>query len=455
MCLLLSASEAYGQSSITDVSITAESSRVRVAITSSLSSKEWSFRNSYAGALGLGDRIEEVSTKDAKVRKLASGEFESERAVSDFQYVVRLDDVRPGDLAHVSWLSSTYGFLMLGDLLPEVCLKQPTLRLRFSLPVGWNVLSSGESQGGEFLVDSPEDAIFFVSNDLSRVEDKSKRLQLVFHGAWKFKEKDALRYAEKVFESYLELTKFRPTKPTSIFVAPIPTSATSSHWKAETRGSTVVLLINKQGAFNNWLGQLGVIFTHELFHVWMPHSLKLEGSYDWFFEGFTLYVALQTALKLNLIKFEEYLATLARVYDSYLSYTDNQSLIDASMARWTSSGSLVYDKGMLVAFLYDLTLRRETGSAQTLKGKYQQLFLSLAGKSIDANAAIIDLLSSSAGTRQIVTSYVEGKKGIELPELLAPFGLEAVVGSSRSELKVRKEITSDQSKLLKSLGYRR
>ena len=49
----------------------------------------------------------------------------------------------------------------------------------------------------------------------------------------------------------------------------------------------------------------------------MPNSLRLDGDYDWFFEGFTLYTALVTALELKFINFDELVATLGRVYDSY------------------------------------------------------------------------------------------------------------------------------------------
>lgn len=439
----------------TQVTITIEVPRVRIEITSNTKSKEWSFRNSYAGALGLGERVEGLATKESNIQKLATGEFQSAQAVSEVHYVVRLDQVRTGDLAHVSWLSGDYGFLMLADLLPEAVLKQPTVRLKFQLPSGWSALTSVEDKNEEFVLNSPDEQVFFLGKNLRRLDDRNKKLQMVIHGDWKFKDRDARKSAEKVFESYLDLTRFTPPRPVTIFIAPIPTSETSSQWKAETRGSTVVLLINQQANFLNWVGQLGVIFTHELFHVWIPNSLKLEGSYDWFFEGFTLYVALQSALKLNLIKFDEYLATIARVYDSYLSYTDSQSLLDASASRWTNSGSLVYDKGMLVALLYDLTLRLETGGSDTLKAKYQSLLSRLVGKSTDANEAIIGSMGSSAATRQIFTSYVEEPRRIELPLSLAPFGIDVVVGNSKSELKVRKELTPGQLKLLKSLGYRR
>ena len=37
---------------------------------------------------------------------------------------------------------------------------------------------------------------------------------------------------------------------------------------------------------------------------------------------------------------------------------DELSLIDASERRWTTGNAAVYDKGMLVAFLYDLAIRK-------------------------------------------------------------------------------------------------
>jgi predicted metalloprotease with PDZ domain len=219
-------------------------------------------------------------------------------------------------------------------------------------------------------------------------------LQLISFGDWPFLEKDALKSASKVLEKYFQLTNFSLTKRPTVFLAPLPAATGTTEWKAETRGSTVTLVMNPRANFKYWLGQLSVIFTHELLHLWVPNSLRLKGNYDWFFEGFTLYVALQTALSLKLIKFQEFLDTLARVYDSYLSYPDNQTLIEASESRWTSSSPVVYDRGMLVAFLYDLTLRRGTNSREKLVDQYRFLF-DQGAESGDGNDAIIKLLTAS------------------------------------------------------------
>jgi len=226
-------------------------------------------------------------------------------------------------------------------------------------------------------------------------------------------------------------------------------------WRAETRGGTVVLLIDPSANFKNWAGLLGVIFTHELLHLWVPNRLGLEGDYDWFFEGFTLYTALQTALKLKIIDFKEYLDTLARVYDSYLSHDDDLSLIDASERRWTTPGSLVYDKGMLLAFLYDLTIRKESRGATTLADRYRELFARQAAANANGNEAIIALLDSPPAMNGFARGYVETKAKLELEQVLPSYGLTLNSSGKQSQLSVNPDLNVEQKRLLRSLGYRK
>jgi predicted metalloprotease with PDZ domain len=203
----------------------------------------------------------------------------------------------------------------------------------------------------------------------------------------------------------------------------------------------------------NWIGQIGIILTHELFHLWMPNSLSLRGDYDWFFEGFTLYVALQTALKLKLINFQEYLDTLARVYDSYLSYSDDQSLIEASEKRWTTTVPVVYDKGMLVAFVYDITVRSESSGATSLLDKYKLIFSGRAGDRSNANDVIIMALATSPATEIIARSYIRGRERVELEKILPAFGFQFSVDGPKSRLTVRKDLKDPEKHLMRSLGY--
>jgi len=189
----------------------------------------------------------------------------------------------------------------------------------------------------------------------------------------------------------------------------------------------------------------------------VPNSLKLEGDYDWFFEGFTLYTALRTSLELGVIDFKEYLATLGRVYDTYRAHPDTLSLIEESERRWASAGSQVYVKGMLVAFLYDLMMRKESGGQKSLADSYRTLFNGqLTGHltdGADGNEAIISVLGSTAEARNFIKSYVENSTAVELDKVLPAYGLSILFTSKGSQLRVG-DLNQDQKQLLRSLGHR-
>jgi len=344
---------------------------------------------------------------------------------------------------------------MLADLLPDLAEIKRGVGIEYELPEGWQVYSSISLVGRGFVVNEPDKAVFMIGRGL-RLTSKSDNwteLRLVTQGDWKFSERDLLGDGLRVLRDYQGLTGFKLRFTPIIFIAAFPIPG--SDWKAETRGSTSMLLLNSQAFRKNWRAQLSIIFTHELFHLWVPNSLQLTGDYDWFFEGFTSYIALQEALKLKLIRFQEYLNTLGRVYDSYLSVSDDKSLLEASESRWTSPSSPVYDKGMLAAFIYDLLLRRESVGASSLADRYRLLFGRIVDKPADANEVIIQTLTSSPATSEFLKSYIESRNRVELERILPPLGIEVNKTSSQTVLSVSKELRDDQKKLLRSLGYRK
>jgi predicted metalloprotease with PDZ domain len=225
-------------------------------------------------------------------------------------------------------------------------------------------------------------------------------------------------------------------------------------WKAETRGATVILLIDPAAHFDTWIGQLKVIFTHEMLHLWVPNSLQLEGDYDWFFEGFTLYTALRAALDLKVINFKGFLETLAGAYDAYISYPDDVSLIQASETRWTNGFNQVYVKGMLVAFLYDLKIRKESGGKAVLADRYRELFDGRVAANANGNKAIIALLDAGPAMSGFGKLYVENITKLELEQLLPTYGLTLDKSGKKSQLQVSRSLSAEQKQLLRSLGYR-
>lgn len=439
-------------------------SRVKISITKpgeikveaelSTAVNSWSFRNAYAGVLGVAERISDFQAQGAVVKKIVTGEFQSDLKASKISYTVKLSEPTAADVSHFSWLVGDRGVLMFADLIP---LEINSLSAEFVLPDGWTVEAPFQRDAnGQYDVAEPEKAVFFVGRSLSKSTGKTDGMdvEVVISGQWPFKERDALDRAISVMKKYLALTGFRLPGKSSIMIAPLPVSDYKGGWKAETRGSTVVLLINPNTSFKRAKGQLTIIFTHEVLHLWVPNSLHLEGDYDWFYEGFTLYTALRTALELKAIDFKEFLNTLGRVYDSYRSNSDTLSLIDESERRWGGSGSTVYVKGMLVAFLYDLMIRKESGGQKTLADRYRDLFRGHVADGANGNEVIISVLSSPPAVSDFMKSYVESSAQLELERILPAYGLSVEATGKGFQLRVSRELNEEQKRLLAALGYR-
>lgn len=436
-------------------------SAVQVEVEDNQGSNSWSFRNAYGSVLGLGERIKEfqvmAGNRSVSAAPISSGEFRTDKEVTRYRYRVELPKPEPGSMSHVSWLTNERGFLMLADLLPQNLTEESRIALEFLLPPSWMIGSSINSASNEFLVENPETSVFYVGTSLRRTSKAvdGMTLQLLSTGSWPTSDAQVLAIAAKILKTYSSLTGFRLRNAATVMLAPVPARSSVTSWKAETRGSSVVLLMDPNARFSTWSGQLGVIFTHELLHLWVPNSLSLRGDYDWFFEGFTLYQGLLTALQLKLINFQEYLDTLARVYDSYLSYSDGLSLLEASERRWTTTGSLVYDKGMLVAFIYDLMLRTESQGRTTLSTLYVPLFANRAEEPANGNDVIIKLLSASPATVDFPKTFIERRTTIELDQILARYGLQLDSSGTRSSLSIKKDLNPAQKKVLRSLGYKK
>jgi hypothetical protein len=429
-------------------------SQIKVDAELSTPSRSWSFRNAHAGVLGIAERIEDFRAADVGVRKAAVGEYRSERDSKRISYTVKLPKPTLADVSHVTWVAGDRGVLMLADLLP---IEVHSVSTAFVLSDGWTVESAfPRDANGRYEVAEAEKAVFCIGRALrkSSTTVQGMPLDIVLSGNWPFKERDASERATKVMERYLALTEFRLRDKSVIVIAPLPIDTPKTSWKAETRGSTLVLLINPDAGFKFWKSQLTVIFTHEVLHFWVPNSLKLEGDYDWFFEGFTMYTALRSALDLGVIDFKEYLATLGRVYDQYRAHPDTLSLIEESERRWASAGSPVYLKGMLVAFLYDLLIRKESGGQRTLADSYRDLFSRQLTDGADGNEAIIGVLGSTPVSRSFIKSYVENSTEVDLNKVLPAYGMSVLFTGKGSELRVEGDLNQAQKQLLRSLGYR-
>lgn len=445
--------------------ISAAPARIRIEAEFPKPTEVISFRNSYAGVLGLGDRIDTLEVlrtngESVRLEKQAPGEFQTTEKFTQVRYEMTLPEpARPAQMSHVSWLKQDHGLLMLADLLPQSAGVFSSTVIDLEVPTGWTIAANTTKEGSQFSTDDPENAVFLVGPAVNEKREHlaAANFSLITSGKWPFSDKDAIKVAEQILDQYSKVTRFELKSNAVLMLVPYPGEAGPESWSAETRGNVVVLLLGRNAGRKQVLSRLGIVLSHELFHLWVPNSLKLDGDYDWFFEGFTLYQALRMDLRLGLISFNDYLRTIARVYDSYLASADRDklSLIEASERRWTTSSSLVYEKGMLVGFIFDLTLRRLSGCSQSIDGVYGDLFARSPTRQGNANEIIIKALTSREGLQSFARDYIESAGPIELDSVVSAYGIQLQRGTSGATLTVRHDADKEQRKLLKCIGYKK
>jgi predicted metalloprotease with PDZ domain len=457
--------------SVVRISVSSTSpTRLLVEGVSAKGSQTWSFPKTYGGLIGLGERIDGLALTDAEnkpidVRRLVPGEYRAEAAATRFRYEVNLAPPgRSEDSAHISWLTSERGLIMVGDVLPlsltEKSQAAGVVQLTIDLPASW-LISSAEKplSNTEFEIVDAERAVFLVGKDLRRLTSSVRGVEftVVTTGQWAFTSQELQALAQTILESHASSLGGMPGKTALLMLSPFPRPEGAQRWSAETRGATVVLLSGLQPSKTAALVQLGVPLTHELFHLWVPNGLALEGDYGWFYEGFTIYQALIAGQRLNNLSFQDFLTSVARAFDVYAAVPDRDrfSLIEASQRRWTTSASLVYQKAMLVAVLYDLTLRSKSGGKRSLDDVYKDILRKhrIGLKPGQGNDAVITAMTSFPGMEDFAKEYVQTPRSIDLAGSLAPFGLRVERFGLRTRITVAESLSRAQRDLLRRLGY--
>jgi predicted metalloprotease with PDZ domain len=443
------------------------SSRVTIEGSCAATTK-WSFLDVYGGILGLGRRIEQFTIFDSdgqliQVRQLAPGQFESAKRATRFRYEVNLTPpIMASDSAMVSWVTKERGVLMSGDLLPLTTSPglANSVTLRIKLPESWQIVSAeSENTRGEFNVRETRQGVFALGARLRtmQVNESGMMFRMVTDGDWAFTDREALELAGKILKAHREVFGGIPAKQGMLVLFPFPQSARASEWAAETKAATVTLLMGKLPSKVGALAQLSTPLTHELFHLWVPNGLSLDGDYDWFYEGFTVYQSARTAVQLDLLTFQEFLNSIARASDAS-TQSDGLSFLDASQRRFTVGRNSVYAKSQIVAFIYDLQLRNASRRKRSLGDVYRRLFQTYASErnganKTDGNDAVTRSLTAELNSADFVNRDIRSAASINLAAELAQFGLKVEMIGLRTHISVSENLTKQQRDLLRDLGY--
>jgi predicted metalloprotease with PDZ domain len=444
--------------------------RIKIEGESPAPAVDYSFLQTYAGAQGLGRRIEDFTLSDSAgkpiaVKQLAPGEYQAERPGAKWSYEVDLHPPDfPHDAAYVSWLTAERGLLLLKDLLPlparaSSAAPEPALELTLAIPAGWRVSTVEKSTApGRYQLDQWSAAVFFLAPDQHQATTgvDAVNLTLVSSGQWAFADRDVMDLTRDILKYHQRTVGDNTKFDAMLIVAPFPANVGADQWSAETRGRTVVLLSGRMPAKSAALAKLSVSLTHELFHLWIPNRLRLDGDYAWFYEGFTLYQALRCGVELGYFTFNDLLNALGRAYDAYrrTPQFDQLSLVQAGERRWTGGNALVYNKGMLAAFLLDARLRSGGGKA-SLGTVYRGLLQNhgLNKPPAPAGATLVAELQKNKELTELVRTLIADSAPIDLRRSIAPYGLNLEETGARSVLSVAPGLSRSQRDLLREFGY--
>lgn len=433
------------------------------------------FLERFAGLDRLGERVFNLKLRDERgavvrleihgggLHLFSRGDRPQPVTISyDLRLAAALD---PGQYALASSLGPEAGFLLPSDLLPRVCAEgegecdaEPNpVRLQIAAPAGWQVATTQAERGGSFEVGDPQEAVFFLGRLRRRaVRAGEMEIEVAAAGNWGFTDEEAAELTEAIARDQASLVGGGEAGRFLVTLAPFPLPLTGLRSSGLARGRTVILMLNAAAdpglTFKHYQRHL----AHEMFHFYVPNGFRVRENFDWFWEGFTRYVALTTLVRLGRLELTDYLAALGEEYEAYAANAARArlSLVDASPDKFTSreSNELIYRKGMLVAALYDLELRWQSQGKRSLADVLRALYQDYARRGREVgNSEVLGVLGRGGDFGAFTRDYITGTREIDLAESLEPYGLvieRSLATRGRTRIGVAPRLSGRQRALL-------
>ncbi len=417
------------------------------------------FLTSVPGSRAIADRISDLklTKKDGSTvgyRKLGPGEFLAEEKYDTWSYTVAASGSNTTTAsAHASWIADDKAVIMLDDLLPKFAgVARTSGSVTIKIPAGWQIETTGTHQtDGSFLVTDVDRSVFLLGRNLT-VSTSTSGPKIVLAGKFLFTEAEAAAMSAEIFAEYQKLLGER-AEAAEILIIRYPDGVQPGAWQAETRGNTLTIVSSDMNFRTQSLQRLHEQLRHEIFHLWLPNGVDLTGNYDWFYEGFALYESLKLAVALNRIRFDDFLDTLSRAYSIDAHQTHRRSLVDASRDRFTGNDTQVYARGMLVAFLADVSILDASRGRRSVSDLLRKIVSEHARPHppADALTTVLAAMRSEGVAPDIIAKYVQGTEDFDLSALRAATAIELT--AERNSFAVNAKRSSRQKVLLDKLGY--
>jgi predicted metalloprotease with PDZ domain len=380
------------------------------------------------------------------------GQYLADLPFSDWSFSVDLHPRKElASAAHVSWINDDHGILMFGDILPlSSDLAKLSGKIRLDLPAGWRQL---EGQDSTILTDDLANEVAAIGKDvrLRTFRIGGTTINICIQGEWLFSDDEIANFARQIYgELVTDLFRIQASKEVFVNLFRFPQTITPGQWQAETRGRTVTIVSSDMPFKTQSLQRLHEQLRHEMFHLWLPNGVSFRGDYAWFYEGFALYSALKVGLATNQIRFEDFLDTLYRAKEIDSRHTKRMSLIEASKERFNGFETYMYARGMVIAFLFDLSMLDTSRTKLSVNDIVKNIYLKHKFPALprDANETILAELRSNQRLEPLVNRYVLGSDVFDWKAIISIAGLQESGG-----LKVEPKLSSRQKDVLNALGY--
>lgn len=260
-----------------------------------------------------------------------------------------------------------------------------------------------------------------------------RNVQFIIQGdKWKFTDEQFVDTVSKIIAAQVGYMGFYPADKENLLVTlneGTPTSAGRTVVK-----NVISIYPDTQLPLDDPI-TLGLI-THEHFHIWNNDYLKdagdkQEGYYKWLSEGFTDYYSLLTLYREGIIDAKTF---TAQINQTLLKYQRNPTALSATNAvlaenYWKSRdyNRLPYQKGAVIALLFDLQIRKQTNGQKNIDDFMRLLIKNAVPLKGYTDKIVLETLNAVTGTynQSFYDEYVTGAKLLPIIETLSASNLLA------------------------------
>jgi predicted metalloprotease with PDZ domain len=242
------------------------------------------------------------------------------------------------------------------------------VEVEFETPKGWIAVMpwpADDAFAGHYNVRSREDLInnmlVFSKIKPDVVTADGFRLQIIAMGHWQPLQPLVSRVLGTIIKHEVALMQYKGTEIYNVVLLPISDEGGNAF-----RQSFVYCYNNPD---QNNSGVWGNTLAHEIFHYWNYARLKGAdyASSQWFQEGFTEYVANLVMVTGQIDNSDAFLSKLSEHVANY------RKLATTLESPGTHKGPPLYSAGALVAFMWDVLIRKASGGERNIGDLFRNL----------------------------------------------------------------------------------